>query len=197
MQGKPLSMRAYGKRLGVSHVAVSRAISAGRLIHSLAWSADGKVIGISDPDLADREWAENTDLSKAPPLVKEQGAARIAAVQQRDEATPTAESSPPPAPAVPQDEEGKKESTIANASFREKHWKANHAELEYRQAARELIPKAEIKSEMMAVFRTVRTKLLGVPNAAKQRMPNLSREDLATLEALIREALEALADEKE
>jgi len=50
-----ISQREYARRLGVSHVAVQRAVKTGRIS-----AVDGKV----DPAQADRQWQENTDQSK-------------------------------------------------------------------------------------------------------------------------------------
>jgi hypothetical protein len=50
-----ISQREYARRLGVSHVAVQRAVKAGRIS-----TVGGKV----DPAQADRQWQENTDQSK-------------------------------------------------------------------------------------------------------------------------------------
>lgn len=50
-----ISQREYGRRRGVSHVSVHRAIASGRIS-----TVDGKI----DPVQADREWRANTDQSK-------------------------------------------------------------------------------------------------------------------------------------
>ncbi len=50
-----VSLREYARRRGISHVAVHKAIKAGRIS-----TVDGKI----DPAQADREWIENTDQSK-------------------------------------------------------------------------------------------------------------------------------------
>ena len=59
MAGQPkrklISQREYARRRGISHVAAQRAVNSGRIS-----TIDGKI----DPDLADREWRENTDQSK-------------------------------------------------------------------------------------------------------------------------------------
>jgi hypothetical protein len=52
---KLISQREYARRRGISHVAVQRAVNSGRIS-----TINGKI----DPDLADREWRENTDQSK-------------------------------------------------------------------------------------------------------------------------------------
>jgi len=50
-----ISQREYARRRGISHSAVQRAVSAGRIA-----TVNGRI----DPDQADREWHENTDQSK-------------------------------------------------------------------------------------------------------------------------------------
>lgn len=67
-----ISIRAYARHRGVSHVAVKKAIDTGRITPE----ADGSL----DPERADREWAENTVASRKAPA--------------------TAKSAPQPAPAA-------------------------------------------------------------------------------------------------
>ena len=50
-----ISQREYARRRGVTHVAVQRAIKAGRIS-----TVNGKI----DPAVADQEWQQNTDQSK-------------------------------------------------------------------------------------------------------------------------------------
>jgi hypothetical protein len=50
-----ISQREYARRRGISHAAVQRALASGRIS-----TVGGKI----DPDVADREWRENTDPSK-------------------------------------------------------------------------------------------------------------------------------------
>lgn len=58
-----MSLRAYAKRIGVSVEAVSQAIKAGRLTKSVTRDSAGKP-KIGNAELADKEWAANTDQSK-------------------------------------------------------------------------------------------------------------------------------------
>lgn len=132
---------------------------------------------IVDPDLADREWDRKTDLSRAPVYVRERAAARS-----------------PAAPAVAEaDDDGEAVLDMADASAREKHWRAKLAELKFKEAAGELVPAAGVKAELESVFRSCRTKLLGIPSRARAAMPGLSLADVAKIEAFVREALEDLA----
>ena len=55
-----ISQREYARRRGVTHVAVQRAVKAGRIS-----TVNGKI----DPALADQQWQENTDQSKPRNLI--------------------------------------------------------------------------------------------------------------------------------
>lgn len=170
-----MSQREYAKRRGVSHVAVQRAVSRGRLRDSVR---DGKII---DPELADREWDENTSYSEAPRAVAEQAAARL-----------VARGGSPPASRAP--EPGADGISMAEASRLEKVWKARQAELQYKQKARELVPADEVRGTLQDAFSECRTKLLGLASRIRQQVPHLTGAEVATIEALVRETLETLAN---
>lgn len=173
MSQNPLSLRAYAahrKGLGLpggSLQAVQRAISGDRLRDAVV--VVGGVKKIADPEAADREWAANTDLSKAPAWLKELG--------ENDGSDDGDEGASP----------------LTTASAREKHWKAELAELTYKQRAGELVDADEMAAAMATDYSAVRTKLLGLPSKAKQRLPHLTLADLATIDEIVREALEGLA----
>lgn len=87
--------------------------------------------------------------------------------------------------------------TLAAATLREREARAKMIELDYERKKRTLIPLREAEMAHSARIVAARTKMLGVPSRAKQRLPHLTVADLAVLEALIREALEELAGEGE
>lgn len=169
----PMSVRAYARRRGVSAPAVLNAIKAGRLRASLVSTPGG--MKIADPDLADREWDENTDLSRAP------GYVRARAEGRSDEA---------PAPPSSDDE---KPMSLLEASALEKQWNARLAELKYHKETQGLVDAAKFKERLVEVHTRARTKLLGLPAKMKTAIPVLTRADLVTVDRLIREALEELS----
>lgn len=65
MAAAPISLRSYATRRGVSVMAVSKAIKAGRLVRSVVRDERGQP-KIADPELADREWADNTRADRVP-----------------------------------------------------------------------------------------------------------------------------------
>ncbi len=166
-----MSVRAYARRRGVSAPAVLNAIKAGRLRASLVSTPGG--MKIADPDLADREWDENTDLSRAP------GYVRARAEGRGDEA-----------PAPPS---GDQPLSLLEASAREKEWKARLAELEYNERTGQLVDAVKLEAKLVEAHTRARTKLLGLPAKMKTAIPALTRADLVTVDRLIREALEEIA----
>jgi hypothetical protein len=206
----PMSIRAFGRRIGVSAPNILRAIKAGRLKASIVYiprPGRADVAQIKDPDLAEREYRANTDLTRAPAYVKEREGARTApptpppaaeGVTSHLEPQPNGgalkRNQAPTAEGVPGD--GAPQMTLSDAAAHEKFWKAKQAELAYRERAGELVDAAEVENKLVSLFMICRTKLLGVPSKTKAAMPHLTRADIATIDKLIREALEDLSTAK-
>lgn len=169
----PLSLRAYAAHRraqglpGGSLQAVQRAVRAERIT-----VVDGR---IPDPEAADREWAANTDHSRAPGYVK-------------DWADPDEDLETDDDPDAP---------SLARESARLKREQRIAAELKNRREAGELVKAADVEAEVAETFSTVRTRVLGVTAKLKQRRPHLQIDDLAELDELLREALAALAESNE
>jgi hypothetical protein len=181
-----LSRRKYAEHRkdrglsGGSLQAVQRALEKSR-IHL---EPDGTI----DPDRADREWAANTDLSKAPASVVAAGSAGDTPPDNRQPALSGA--APSLSGEVPEPHEGL---SLSEANAIKAVWQAKTAKLEYLKAAGEVVPAAQVRGKLEDVFRKCRTKLLGVPSRAKQAMPELTPVQIAKFEDLIRESLEDLA----
>src|SRR5690349_9880933 len=60
-----IPVATYAKRRGVAKSAVQKAIKSGRLVKCLELDTKGRVVAVF-PDLADAEWAANTDQVRAP-----------------------------------------------------------------------------------------------------------------------------------
>lgn len=163
-----MSLTAYAKSRGLAPMSVSRAVKKGRLPKSAIIGPDGTCMGIRDPELADRELATNSDYTRAPGE-----AGRRAAVL----AGGAGDDAP----------------TLMAASARAKLAQAQLAETKLAQIKAELVPAAKVKEQLEQVFRTCRTKLLGVPSRAVTVL-GLTSVQTGQLEELIREALEDLAN---
>lgn len=181
----------------VSKMTISRACKPGGRLDGFFERDDKGNVTIKDPEAARRHFHAQTDLTKAPPQVMaakaQLSAEEIAAFElpeedDCDEEDDDTESKAEKKPTVVTPFAG-----IADDSRRAKHWDANLKELKYREAAKELISRASVVSQLKDVFTEVRTKLLGVPSRAKQSMPELSIDQVTKLDELIREALTELA----
>lgn len=181
-----MSLREYARRRGVSAMAVSDACKADRLLKSIARDASGRVAGITDPLLADLEWAANTDTSKAPPKEQARAAERAPAIAKLRESMSMEGVAGEPAG------EAGEESTMQNAAVQAKLWDARLKELKYRKAAGELVPALDVEREVRDVFTHCKARLLAIPSALRQLYPDLSVEHMDGVDRLIRETLEEL-----
>jgi hypothetical protein len=168
-------------------MSVSDAIKAGRLKDTVVRNAAGQPIGISSFILADQEWAKNSNMSKAPLEAQLRNADLAKAAAQA--ITPTIDDPPEDEPEEP----GATPLDAIDAAAREKYWKANTAELKFREMAGELIPAVNVERELIAVFTQAKTRLLAIPSRARQEMPELTLDQVEKLEALVREACDDLA----
>lgn len=85
--------------------------------------------------------------------------------------------------------------TVSRA--RAEYEKANLLELDRRKKEGELLTRVEVEKAWSDAINASKTKLLALPTMAKQRIPHLDLEEIEVLTELVREALEALADESE
>jgi hypothetical protein len=67
------------------------------------------------------------------------------------------------------------------------------AELKRQELERELLRRDDVTAAWSQAVNITRTRLLGVPSTAKQRIPHLEVEEVELLTTLIREALDELA----
>jgi len=90
-----------------------------------------------------------------------------------------------------QPDQGLPEYTISRARL--EYEKANLAELERRAKAKLLLPREDVEHAWATAVNICRSRLLGVPSVAKQRIPHLDLNEVEMLTTLIRDALEELA----
>ena len=127
-------------------------------------------------DRLEQRWAAitrtRTDSPKPP---------RPAAEQPRPQPRPA----PPPEPAeLP---------AYNDSRARSEFEKANLLELERKTKEGLLLRREDVELAWGQAVNITRTRLLGVPSTAKQRIPHLELEEVELLTALIREALDELA----
>lgn len=169
-----MKVREYARHRGISHVAVLNAIKSGRLTRAITRDEKGRPN--IDAAAADAEWIPGT---------REVFKAEI--------------SGTPPKPTAPADDGPAPVGTNVAASFAKaravkENFNARMAQLEYEREAGKVVPADEVQRKWTAIASIARTKVLGIPSKAKQRVPELTPDQYAILETICREALEELSD---
>jgi hypothetical protein len=134
-----LSIRAYARHRGVSHVAVKKAIDAGRI----SQEPDGKI----DPEKADQDWAQNTLQPKAP-VRKKVPVAAVQSVQQTVGGAATASG---------------KSMTLLHAKTASEVVKAQLGKARLAQIKGELVDRSQAIAHVFALARAERDALLNWP----------------------------------
>lgn len=174
-----MKVREYARHRGVSHVAVLNAIKSGRLGKSV--TRDDKDRPLIDSELADAEWLPTTK-----EVFKDEASGKPG---DRDRARPPV--STRPLAAVPA---GGPPMTFAEARELRENYLAKLAQLDFEERSAKLVDAEEVKKQWVVVASIIRTKVLGIPSKSRQRMPDMTPEQYATLESIVRETLEDLAD---
>ena len=71
--------------------------------------------------------------------------------------------------------------------------KAELLELDRKVKEKELVPMEDVENKWCDIITNARTKLLGIPAKAKQRIPDLDANAVSCLDDIVREALEELS----
>ena len=151
-----------------SRGSIYRKINSGEL-KTIA-GADGPMI---ERDGLEHRWANITRKRSDSPSPK------IAAAPQPPPSRPTERSDEPP--------------DYNESRARSEFEKANLLELERKTKEGLLLPREDVERAQAAALAISKTRLLGVPSTAKQRIPHLSLEEVEILTTLIRDALDELS----
>lgn len=185
-----MTLTAYAKRRGCSVKSVSRAVAAGRVVDSVGRDEYDRPT-IVDAELADREWEANTRGRTAPrPLGREPAVERTPADSEA-ESPPAARASralPEGVPAY-----NVSQAIRAQAAARREAAQADLAELELQERRGLLVDATAARADVEEAYTLVKTRLLRVPSAVAQQMPDLAIRVVPVIESLISDALEELA----
>jgi hypothetical protein len=180
-----LSIRAYARHRGVSHVAVKKAIDTGRITPL----PDGTI----DPDTADAQWAQNTLQSRkaAEPVKVSTAKARPAPVVA--EAAPQREVSEPSAPPLSAGGTSLLQARTVNEVLKAQ---LNKVELAHRK--KELVDRAQAVAHVFKLARVERDAWLNWPARISGQMASKlgidAHEMHVVLEAAVREHLIELGE---
>lgn len=172
------------RALGVTSAAVYAAVKTGRL--SVIRTKDGREL-VNSATMRD-EWSKNTQKRigqgpKPPAGVVERTPLRPAEVRRRAQETEARLARTEDA--IPDYDESR---------ARTEHLKAELLELERKQKEAQLVKADEVEAKWVEIITLARTKILGIPTKAKQRIPDLDTDAISTIDAIVRETLEDLAE---
>ena len=170
-----VSLREYARRRGVSHVAVMKAIRAGRLTPE----PDGTL----DPAKADAQWDARTDPARRPEGVTEE---KPPTEPPREERTPATEPAPQGA------------ATFTQARTAHEIAKAQRARIQVQRLREEVVDRVQATSEVFRLARRERGAWVNWPaRVAALMAAELGLDAHATqkvLEAHVRDHLNELAE---
>jgi excisionase family DNA binding protein len=172
------------RALGVTKEAVYAAVKTGRL--PVVRTNDGRELVQSDT--MRQEWAKNTQKRigrgpKPPAGTVERTPLRPIEERLRSAAADSTH--------LGQTTEAIPDYDLSRA--RTEHLKAELLELERKQKEKILVKAEEVEAKWVEIITLARTKLLGIPTKAKQRIPDLDTDAISTLDDIVREALEDIA----
>lgn len=189
-----IGIREAARRLGVSDTAVHKAIKAGRVTIAGRTETSNRPL-VAWPQVQ-TDWMANSDTQKRS-HVGSKGSPRRAADPAPE--VPLAVSSRPdeaPAPEVPADAAPAKSAGPSYAQSRavREAYQARLAKLEFEQKSGKLVDADEVKVAWFKHIKAAQTRIMGVPAACKTRVPDLPLVVVATIEAVVREVMEDLAN---
>lgn len=176
----PLITKAEaGRVLGVTRQAVYKAVKEGRL--PVVRTRDGQEL--IESETLREHWSANTmqkvGVGPKPPL----GESAFPPERPKRDRPLT---DPEPGDIVPDYNESR---------ARTEYLKAELLELERKEKEGLLVRSADVQAKWVEIVTISRTKVMGIPSKAKQRIPDLSQDQVVVLEDIVREALEELAEE--
>lgn len=152
-----ISIREYGRRLGVSDTAVRKAIKAGKIVNGVVRDANGSAIGILE-EVANAEWSRNYDPAY-------QRTARSGSAMPFSGSTKPEPKVKVVAPADKKDPESATAAgSLAEIKRAQAVYKLKQSKLDYEKASGKLVDKDHVFRMLFAAGQEMRTALQSVPD---------------------------------
>lgn len=182
-----ISLRAYARKRGCRLSAVQKAIES-RRVHGEAIREEGERVTGIDPELADKQWAANTDPVEAARNGKLDQPAAAAPLQLSAPAGET----PKAASDAPQPATGDQGDYLAARAKRE-GFLAKQAELDYLEQVRLLVSSADVERELTEIFGELKSVVLRIPDGVAQAVA--AENDPTRVSRVIGDRLRKVFDE--
>lgn len=191
-----MSLRAYARHRGDALSAVQKAIATKRIPDEAVRRNEKDHCVAIDQELADRQWALNTDPAEALKNGKNPSALLTSAPPAASNTSPAGTSEREPAggetegPVGGSDLLGSSPAAAADddsyleARTREKQFQAKKAELDYLERVGDLVSADAIREEQFDIYRQHRDKLEQIPSAVAEKLA--AETDPQRIEHLLR-----------
>lgn len=192
---EPISLREFGRLLGISGEAVRKAVDTGRIpraaVGEIILSSGRARPAIINVELAKAAFIRNTDQNQVRTAAQINNGKRAAQSARGQQATqkPDRERVAPIAPMAPPADAGSRAPSVNESKQITEAYKARMAKLEYEEKLGKLVDIQKAKALIAPRIVAARNRLMGVPSEAKTLMPHLSVRDIEKLEELIANAL--------
>jgi len=190
-----ISLREFGRLLGISGEAVRKAVDTGRIpvaaIGEITLSSGRKRPAITNVELARTAFIRNTDQNQVRTASQINNGKRVAQAARGEQPRQQAdrERIAPVAAVAPPADTGNRAPSINESKQITEAYKARMAKLEYEKELGKLVEIGKAKAMLAPKIVAARNRLMGVPSEAKTLMPHLSVRDIERLEELIANAL--------
>lgn len=192
-----ISIREAARRLGVSDTAVHKAIKAGRVtVAGRTPTSDRPLVAWPQ---AQSDWLANSDTQKRSHVGSKGSPRRAADPEPTVKLATSSRPDEAPAPEAAQVGGDTLPGRAAGPSYAQSRavreaYQARLAKLEYEQKSGKLVDADEVKIAWFKHIKAAQTRIMGVPAACKTRVPDLPLVVVATIEAVVREVMEDLAN---
>lgn len=182
-----LSLRAYARRRECSLTAVQKAIAAGR-IKTLA---NGKI----DPDVADAQWAANTNASlrRGSAPASEKWSDEPVDAPSPKSPRPAGGGLPPEATADMGRPTSNDTRSFAAARAVREAYAARRAKLQFERESGKVVDVDEVRDRWSKTVLAIKTRVLAIPSKVRSQHPDMPHTAVAIIDQICREMLEELA----
>lgn len=183
-----LTIPQYANHRGKDQNAVRYAIKTGKITSFKKVKAKGKKNSelMIDRDAADMEWVPR--LNPREEVIPEP--------EKISSTLPTVVMAPPMMNSFEEEEEEELSlMSVAKSRAKKEKYEAELAKIKVEKERGKLIDAKATEEKWIQIASITRTKVLGLPSKARQRMPELTDLQYSILEMIVRETLEELAGE--
>lgn len=191
-----LTLPQYASHREKDQNAVRYAIRVGKLVDSVIKDDAGGIL--IDRDLADKEWAPRFNPKEVSPSTQKKNKKKSKSKKKTKSKKKVEEEEAEFVPGREWDPRNPHDTSmlvpIAVSRMRREAYETELAKIKVEKELGVLVPAKGVEEEWVKISTLIKTKVLGMPSKARQKMPELTDQQYAVLELIAREALEEISE---